>query len=1310
MPRFHSFLSFCLGALLLASLGCGGGGGATPGAGGGASAPPVGEEVRGRTLGNGWAAMERSLAAGRWMVFHTTQALVAEDANATYDVYLRDLETGTVTLISRTGAGIGNRASYYASISSDGNRIAYASDATNLVADDTNSRRDIFLHDRAAGTTERLSLTSTGAQGPGTSTFPTINAEGTLVAFVSDGKLVPQKTTTAVDVFLRDLAGATTTLLTPGLAGTGGNGASSAVVMSGDGRYLTFVSAATNLVTGDTNGAADVFVLDRQTSTLERVSLGTGGVQANGACANPTLSDDGRYVAWDSTANNLMAGDTNLKRDVFLRDRVAGTTLGVSLSAEGALANGDSSMPTLSRDGALLAFGSLASNLVPNDTNAASDVFWLPRANPAGIARGSQLADGTAGSGASDQAVWDSGSANLVFRTAAANLAAGASTTAPVLTSVQLTPDAPSGLAGTAGDGTATLTWAAAAGADSYEVLRDGAVVATTTGLTVTLTGLVNGETYSYTVRARNEAGVSAATEPLQVSLPLLVPGAPTGVEVVGGNASAIVIWAEVSGADSYQVLVNGTPTVTTTETAAAITGLTNGLTYSFAVKAVNEHGPSAPSETVTAATTSSPGVGLPAAPTGLSGGATYTEVSLSWDEVVGADVYHVYVNGSATPSATTVDPSAVVGGLGSGYTYNFTVKARNAAGLGPASSSLAKTLPIPTPPAAPTGLQAVSGNASVTLLWNDTFGATSYEVYVNGSATPSATPTAASANVTGLANGQTYSFTVKAKNAVGLSPASGAVTGTPQAPPPELLVPAAPTNVVATAGDAQATLTWTASSGATSYEVYLQGGASPVKTVTATSTTITALTNGNTYTYVVRARNAAGLSDASLPATVALTVPGTTAWAKVGGSAGSEICYDVATGPDGTLYLTGYFAGTMTLGSTTLTASGQDAFVAAVNPTTGAVNWAVRGGGTSTDRAHRVVATANGVYVTGMYLGTPTGFLSGAGASTSTSYYNPFVAALNPSTGAALWAKRAGNGSASDYGWGIAANSSYVFATGYYTGTPTGFLSGLSASAGGNDAYVAALDRTTGATVWKVRTGSTSTDRGYALAATETAVYAVGTVNVGTQTGFASTAGNSVGGYDAYVAALNATNGSTLWAKRTGATSTDQAWAVDVTSNAVYVGGYYNTGTMTGFAPVAATAGGYDTFVAALNLGTGATLWSTRSGGSSTDYIYDLAASSNRVYVTGAFASTSMTGYLSAAGSTAGSYDVVAASLDASNGAAVWAKRTGNVNAAYGRGTAVSSAGAFFTGYFTGTLTGFAANSMTLPGGADFFFARLLP
>lgn len=1310
MPRPYSFLSLCLGALLLACLGCGGGG--SVGAGG-AAAPPAAagaEDVRGRTLGNGWAAMERSLAAGRWMVFHTTQALVTDDVNATYDVYLRDLETGTITLISRTAAGIGNRASYYASISSDGNRIAYASDATNLVADDTNSRRDIFLHDRTAGTTERVSLTSTGGQGPGTSTFPTLSADGSLVAFVSDGKLVPQKTTTAVDVFLRDLGGATTTLLTPGLSGTGGNGASSAVVMSGDGRYVSFVSAATNLVTGDTNGAADVFVLDRQTSTLERVSLGTGGVQANGACGNPTLSDDGRYVAWDSVANNLMAGDTNVKRDVFLRDRVAGTTLGVSLSAEGALANGDSSMPSLSRDGSLLAFGSTASNLVPDDTNGASDVFWLPRANPAQITRGSQLQDGTAGNGASDQAVWDSGSANLVFRTTATNLAAGASATTPVLTSVQLTPDAPTGLAGTPGDGTATLTWSAADGADSYEVLSDGAVVTTTPQLTVTLTGLVNGETYTYAVRARNEAGASAASQPVQVSLPLLVPVAPTGLEVIGGNASAIVTWAEVSGADSYQVFVNGTSTVTTTDTAAALTGLANGVTYSFVVKAVNEHGLSAPSETVTAATTSSPGVALPAAPTGLSGGATYTEVSLSWDEVVGADVYHVYVNGSATPSVTTVEPSAMVGGLTSGYTYNFTVKARNAAGPGPASASLARTLPIPTPPAAPSGLQAIAGNASVTLIWNETFGATSYEVYVNGSATPSATPTAASANVTGLTNGQTYSFTVKAKNAIGLSPASGAVNGTPQAPPPELLVPAAPTNVVATAGDAQATLTWTASSGATSYEVYLQGGASPVKTVTATSTTITGLTNGNSYTYVVRARNAAGLSDASLPATVALTVPGTTAWAKVGGSASTDVSYDVATGPDGTVYVAGYFAGTMTLGSTTLTSSGQDAFVAAVNPTTGAVNWAVRGGGTGTDRAHRVVATANGVYVTGMYIGTPTGFLSGAGATTSASYYNPFVAALNPSTGAVQWAKRAGIGTTSDYGWGIAANSTHVFATGYYSGTPTGFLSGLAASAGGNDAYVVALDRTTGATAWRVRTGSTSTDRGYAVAATESAVYAVGTFNTGTQTGFASAAGNTVGGYDCYVAALNATNGSTLWAKRTGASSTDQAWAVDVTSNAVYVGGYYNTGTMTGFAPVAATAGGYDTFVAALNPSNGTTLWSARSGGASTDYLYDLAASSNRVYVTGAYASTSMTGYLSAAGSTAGSYDVFAAALDATNGAAVWAKRTGNVNAAYGRGVAVSSAGAFFTGYFTGALTGFGANSMTLPGGTDYFFARLLP
>src|SRR5690606_11926809 len=191
--------------------------------------------------------------------------------------------------------------------------------------------------------------------------------------------------------------------------------------------------------------------------------------------------------------------------------------------------------------------------------------------------------------------------------------------------------------------------------------------------------------------------------------------------------------------------------------------------------------------------------------------------------------------------------------------------------------------------------------------------GATSYEVYVNGSSTPAATPTASSAVVGGLTNGTTYSFTVKAKNQHGLGPASSAVNGTPQAPPPEQPVPNAPTNLQGTAGDGQASLSWTASSGATSYEVYIVGNGTPVKTVTGTSTTITGLTNGQSYSFNVRARNSTGLSAASSSVAVNLNLAGAVVWAKRGGGTGGDIGYSMAAGPDGTLYMTGYFQGTAT-------------------------------------------------------------------------------------------------------------------------------------------------------------------------------------------------------------------------------------------------------------------------------------------------------------------------------------------------------------------------------------------------------------
>jgi len=375
----------------------------------------------------GSSLMERSVAAGRWLVFHTSQALLPEDTNNAYDVYLQDLQDSSLTWIS---AG-GNRSSFYASISADGNCIAYASDATNLVAGDTNGRRDIFLHDRAAGTTVRVSNAQGGAQSTGTANFPVISADGCMIAFVSNGALLEAKTSHALDVFLHDAQTGTTTLLTPGLTGTGSNAACSALSMSGDARFVAFVSAASNLVAHDTNGAPDIFLLDRSTGVTERVSVGPGGVQSAGPSSQPSVSDDGRYVAFDSAAKNLVEGDTNSRRDVFVRDRLEGTTTRFSVASDGSQGNGDSFQPTLSRTGHYLAFSSKASNLVSGDANGVGDVFWLLMDAPTLIKMASKTSGGAPGDGESTQAAWDPASPRLTFRTGASNLVPGATSTLP---------------------------------------------------------------------------------------------------------------------------------------------------------------------------------------------------------------------------------------------------------------------------------------------------------------------------------------------------------------------------------------------------------------------------------------------------------------------------------------------------------------------------------------------------------------------------------------------------------------------------------------------------------------------------------------------------------------------------------------------------------------------------------------------------------------------------------------------------------------------------------------------------------------
>lgn len=241
----------------------------------------------------------------------------------------------------------------------------------------------------AAGTetsaeTQRVSVRDDEGQANSSSLDPAVSADGRVVAFVSRASnLVAQDSNGFIeDVFVRDRATGTTELVSVSSEGLQGNdrsgGTNSTVAISADGRYVVFVSLASNLVPGDINGLGDVFVRDRQAGTTERVSVSTDGAGANDTSFfdnTVSISADGRYVAFSSPASNLVAADTNRRRDVFLRDRLTGTTRRVSISNSGAQGNRASNSAAISSNGQFVAFDSRSSNLVRRDTNRVSDVF-----------------------------------------------------------------------------------------------------------------------------------------------------------------------------------------------------------------------------------------------------------------------------------------------------------------------------------------------------------------------------------------------------------------------------------------------------------------------------------------------------------------------------------------------------------------------------------------------------------------------------------------------------------------------------------------------------------------------------------------------------------------------------------------------------------------------------------------------------------------------------------------------------------------------------------------------------------------------
>jgi Tol biopolymer transport system component len=360
------------------------------------------------------------------------------------------LERISVTSAERQSEGAASR---FVKVSADGRRVVFSSPATDLVPGDTNDSGDVFVRDRRTGTTERVSVDSSGRQVDDGGEEAAISANGRFVVFTSGASnLVPGDTNDDVDVFVRDLAKRTTSLVSLRSDGKQATGSSFLASVSANGRYVAFQSTAADLVAGDTNDVEDVFVRDVVKKTTKRVSLPSTGRQFEGPSAIPVISDSGRYVAfisnprnpdvfdvfrrdlrtgrtilvsvgrkgepidgvtgqiaisgngrfvgYTSDSTNIVAGDTNGDWDTFVYDTARKLSKRVSVGSDGQQGNGPSDQPSLSRTGRYVAFASEASNLVAGDTNGAGDAF-LRDLRTGVTKRISTAADGVQGNDAS---------------------------------------------------------------------------------------------------------------------------------------------------------------------------------------------------------------------------------------------------------------------------------------------------------------------------------------------------------------------------------------------------------------------------------------------------------------------------------------------------------------------------------------------------------------------------------------------------------------------------------------------------------------------------------------------------------------------------------------------------------------------------------------------------------------------------------------------------------------------------------------------------------------------------------------------